>query len=370
VTVTGITVTDTMSGAVCQLHDPVPASLTAGASATIAYHCTYAADPGTGNIKPGLAVPIQLPTEGIEPQTTETIGMQLNLDSTKKVTKPTDAAAPPIDFTDPTTYNNATSVTVYDEKGAPVALTYYFQRTAAKGSGTPAAADDVWDIYLTANGKTVGGTDAAPAAITSITFAANGSKPTAATGGATIDANSNKISMLLNITTAGPNADGVTPLELHGEPNADCKVGDGIEVTIDVTQFASPFGVTDMTQDGFTAGQLSSIGIEDNGVLTARYSNGQTKSAGQIELANFRNLQGLQPLGDNLWAYTYASGDPVTGVAGEGNLGVLQSGALEESNIDLTAELVNMITAQRAYQANAQTIKTQDQVMQTLVNLR
>jgi flagellar hook protein FlgE len=330
----------------------------------------YTADPGTGNIKPGLAVPIQLPTEGIEPQTTEAIGMQLNLDSTKKVTKPTDPAKPVIDFTDPTTYNNATSVTVYDEKGDPVAMTYYFQRTAAKGAGTPPATDDVWDIYLTANGKTVGGTDAAPAAITSITFAANGSKPTAATGGATIDSNTNKISMLLNVTAPGPNSEGITPLELHGKPNEDGTVGDGIEFTIDVTQFASPFGVTDMSQDGFTAGQLSSIGIEDNGVLTARYSNGQTKSAGQIELANFRNLQGLQPLGDNLWAYTHASGDPVVGVAGEGNLGVLQSGALEESNIDLTAELVNMITAQRAYQANAQTIKTQDQVMQTLVNLR
>jgi flagellar hook protein FlgE len=104
--------------------------------------------------------------------------------------------------------------------------------------------------------------------------------------------------------------------------------------------------------------------------VTARYSNGQTKSAGQVEVATFRNVQGLQPLGDNVWSYTFASGDPVTGVPGEGNLGVLQAGALEESNIDLTGELVNMITAQRAYQANAQTIKTMDQALQTLVNLR
>ena len=102
----------------------------------------------------------------------------------------------------------------------------------------------------------------------------------------------------------------------------------------------------------------------------ARYSNGQSKPAGQIEIANFRNPQGLQPLGDNAWARTYASGDPVIGVPGDGNLGVLQAGALEESNIDLTGELVSMITAQRIYQANAQTIKTQDQVLQTLVNLR
>jgi flagellar hook protein FlgE len=136
------------------------------------------------------------------------------------------------------------------------------------------------------------------------------------------------------------------------------------------TQYGSAFGVTDLTQDGYSAGQLTAIAIEGNGIITARYSNGQSRPAGQIEVANFRNPQGLQPLGDNAWGRTFASGDPVNGVPGDGNLGVLQAGALEESNIDLTGELVNMITAQRTYQANAQTIKTQDQVLQTLVNLR
>jgi len=105
-------------------------------------------------------------------------------------------------------------------------------------------------------------------------------------------------------------------------------------------------------------------------VIMARYSNGQSKPAGQLELANFRNPPGLQPLGGNAWASSFKSGDPVVGAAGDGNFGVLQSGSLEESNTDLTGELVNMITAQRAYQANAQTIKTQDAVLQTLVNLR
>jgi flagellar hook protein FlgE len=102
----------------------------------------------------------------------------------------------------------------------------------------------------------------------------------------------------------------------------------------------------------------------------ARYSNGQSRPAGQVEIAHFRNPQGLQPIGDNAWARTYASGDPIGGVPGDGNFGVLQAGALEESNIDLTGELVEMMTAQRIYQANAQTIKTQDQVLQTLVNMR
>ena len=125
-----------------------------------------------------------------------------------------------------------------------------------------------------------------------------------------------------------------------------------------------------MTQDGYAPGQLNSITVENNGIVMARYSNGQSKPAGQIEVANFRNPQGLQPLGDNAWGRTFTSGDPVLGTPGNGNLGVLQSGALEESNVDLTGELVNMITAQRTYQANAQTIKTEDQIMQTLVNMR
>ena len=96
----------------------------------------------------------------------------------------------------------------------------------------------------------------------------------------------------------------------------------------------------------------------------------RSKPAGQIELATFRNPQGLSPLGGNVWARTFASGDPTVGTPGTGNLGALQASALEESNVDLTGELVNMITAQRVYQANAQTIKTQDAVLQTLVNLR
>jgi len=125
-----------------------------------------------------------------------------------------------------------------------------------------------------------------------------------------------------------------------------------------------------MSQDGYTAGQLTGVSVDNSGKIIAQYSNGQTKAAGQVELANFRNVQGLAPQGGNSWKQTSASGGPTVGVAGDGNLGVLNAGSLEESNVDLTAELVSMITAQRDYQANAQTIKTMDQAMQTLVNLR
>jgi len=136
------------------------------------------------------------------------------------------------------------------------------------------------------------------------------------------------------------------------------------------TENGSSFAVTDLTQDGYAPGQLTGIQVGNDGIVQARYSNGQSKPAGQVELASFRNPQGLQTMGGNVWIRTVASGDAVVGVPGDGNMGALQSGALEESNVDLTAELVNMMTAQRTYQANAQTIKTQDQVLQTLVNLR
>ncbi|HNT37776.1 MAG TPA: flagellar hook protein FlgE [Rubrivivax sp.] len=323
----------------------------------------YEADLGTGQIRPGLAVPIKLPTGGIAPQATSKIDMQLNLDATKAVIP----AIGTIDFVDAGTYNNATSVTAYDDKGAPVALTYYFRHTSGPSETSPSD-PDIWEVYVTANGRTVfpamAADNSAPQPMVTLEFDPSGGKlaaftPNAAITDSDFDAatGANRLGFAIQVTA--PDGNGIVP-----QPIAIASLA------FDVTQFASPFGVTDMKQNGFAAGQLVSIGIEDNGIVTARYSNGQTKSAGQIEIANFRNLQGLQPLGDNLWAYTHASGDPITGVPGEGNLGVLQAAALEESNIDLTGELVNMITAQRAYQANAQTIKTQDQVLQTLVNLR
>jgi flagellar hook protein FlgE len=295
----------------------------------------YPAD-GSGAIQPGAATSLQLPTSGINPQVTSEIDIEFNLDSRAASTAP--AAAPQIDFTDPTTYNNATSLNVYDQRGQDVALTFYFQKSAT----------DTWNVFVTANGTTVGGTALAPTPITTMTFPASGAVPTAPAGAITLN------------VPASTNAAGAATLAIPGIQ---------LDLTA-ATQFGAGFGVTDMSQDGFAPGQLSSIAIENNGIVMARYSNGQSRPAGQIEIASFRNPQGLQPLGGNGWARTFTSGDPVLGTPGTGNFGVLQSGALEESNVDLTGELVNMITAQRIYQANAQTIKTMDQTMQTLVNMR
>lgn len=136
------------------------------------------------------------------------------------------------------------------------------------------------------------------------------------------------------------------------------------------TQFGAAFGVTKLTQDGFTSGQLIGFNIGPDGIILGRYSNGVSNPLGQVALATFPNMQGLQPLGSNEWAVSSVSGEPVVNAPGAGNNGVLQTSSTEDSSVDLTAELVNMITAQRNYQANAQTIKTMDAVMQTLINMR
>lgn len=144
-------------------------------------------------------------------------------------------------------------------------------------------------------------------------------------------------------------------------------------LTIDfssATQFGSAYDVNSLTQDGYGPGRLAGVSIDPDGMILARYTNGKSKLMGQIAMVTFQNPNGLVPQGNNMWAESAASGQSLVGAPGTGSRGVIQAGAVEDANVDLTQELVNMITMQRAYQANAQTIKTQDQVLQTLVNLR
>jgi len=228
---------------------------------------------------------------------------------------------------------------VYDDKGQEVALTYYFQKTA----------EDTWNVYATANGVPLNGTEDAPEAlIQDMAFAPNGGTLTNPTDPVAVDVPQ------VDLLTGGKSL-AITGLlfDLKG-----------------ATQYGSKFSVTNLSQDGYAPGDLTGVVVDKLGIVNAQYSNGLSKPAGQVVLASFNNPQGLQPLGGNVWASTHSSGDPVIGPAGQGSIGTLQAGALEESNVDLTAELVNMIVAQRSYQANAQTIKTEDQLLQTLVNLR
>lgn len=298
-----------------------------------------------GTLVPGQAQPLTLPTAGIKPSVTSSVGLELNLDARQAPKLDSTGALLPVDFNDAKTYANATAVNVYDSKGQEVALTYFFQKTAV----------DSWSVYASANGTAVNpDANGKPQAISTLTFPSDGSAP-------------------INLNDATLPFPPVS-FDVPATSNAQGAVTEPISgVHLDMaglTQYGAVFGVTNVTQDGFPPGKLSSIAIGNDGVVMATYSSGQSTPIGQVELASFRNVQGLRALGGNVWGSTYDSGDPVTGTPGTGNLGILQSGAVEESNVDLTAELVNMMVAQRIYQANAQTIKTQDSVLQTLVNLR
>lgn len=287
-------------------------------------HLTGYAANGAGAIVASTPVDLQVSTADLAPAATTTSSVVLNLDSRATTLSP--AAFNP---TITSTYQSATSLSTFDSLGNAHTLTMYFLKTAANS----------WDVFATNDGVQVG---AGP--IGALNFKSDGSIDTATT--------------TLPFSLSTPVSTGaITPLAF----------------TLDFTgstQFGSAFGVNQITADGYASGKLSGFSVAADGTIQARYSNGQSRPQGQISLANFTNPQGLQPLGDSNWAQTAASGQPLVGAPGTGNLGVVQSGALEESNVDLTAALVEMITAQRVYQANAQSIKTQDAVLQTLVNLR
>ncbi len=147
-----------------------------------------------------------------------------------------------------------------------------------------------------------------------------------------------------------------------------------LALTVDLngtTQYGNVNDVRNLSQDGYTSGSLIGFEIADDGRIVGKYGNEQSTLLGQVVLSTFVNPGGLVSQGGNLWAESAASGSPLTGTPGKGSkLGALVSGALESSNVDLTAELVNLIVAQRTYQANTQTVKTQDQVVQALINMR
>lgn len=286
-----------------------------------------------GTISNGAPETLRITNTALAPQSTADYDVNLNLDSGQPI------IAAVFDPDDPATYTNQTSVGVYDSLGNSHTLsTYYVNRgPAVPGDG------NTWDVYATLDGVPVGYVPpAAPVALTSITFS---------TGGVAVP-------VPPPVTASVTLSNGATSPQ-------DISVN-----FAGTTQYALEFGVRDQTQDGYTAGNLVSFNLSPDGQIVGSYTNGQTNVLGQVALASFANPNGLTPQGDNAWVETAVSGPPLVSTPGNSGLGVVQSSAVEESNVDLTSELVAMITAQRIYQANAQTIKTEDQIMQTLVNLR
>lgn len=293
-----------------------------------------------GKIQTGSPSPININTADILPLATTGVVGTLNFDSRK--TTPTTT----FDFTDPTTYNDSTAITTYDSLGNAHNIQSFFVKNA-----TP----NTWDVYTAADGVILNG----GATTGQLVFSASGLIDPALT---------TPIPPALPSVTFTPTTTSTAVPPVTTNTGAlDMTVAFNFNAS---TQFGSSFSINKLTQDGYTSGRLASFSTGADGTILGSYSNGQTRALGQIVLSNFVNPNGLKSLGGNAWAESSESGAPLTGSPSTGSLGVLQSSAVEDSNTDLTAELVNMITAQRFYQANAQTIKTQDQVLQTLVNLR
>ncbi|MBN9430331.1 MAG: flagellar hook protein FlgE [Burkholderiales bacterium] len=276
-----------------------------------------------GEVNPGMPVELKLQTRDVAPRATDAAVVTVNLASTATV--PT----APFSVNNGSTYSGAVPLGVYDSQGGDHTVTMYFRKTG----------DNTWDVYAATDGTLMN----SGAAVGTFTFDVDG-----------------------RLATTSP-----TTLTLNVPVPA--AVGGTLTVPIDMskmTQQGSSFSVFEQSQTGYAPGRLAGFSVGADGTIMSRYTNGQTLAQGQVVLANFANPQGLLSLGGNQWVETSDSGVPLVGAPGTGSLGDLKSGALEQSNVDLTAELVNMITAQRVYQANAQTIRAQDQLLQTIVNLR
>ena len=267
---------------------------------------------------------LQVDFADIEPKETENVGFVMNLDSRDEVLEPFDPAVR-------STYNYTTSTTVYDSLGSAQIATLYLHKDT----------DTSWTAHLFVDGAEV-----SDPAGEELTFDGTGSL-VAVNGAADTD-----------FTTQVYNpSSGATPMDMTVDLSG-------------VTHFEALSGVNQITQDGYASGRLEDFDIDASGVLFGRYSNGQAKTMGQITLSGFPNEPGLQQLGNSTWGETFGSGEPATGAPGSASLGLIQAGALENSNVDITQELVAMIGAQRSFQANAQVISTGDTLTQTVINIR
>jgi len=265
---------------------------------------------------------------------------------------------------DQRTFNHATTTTIFDSLGNSHEVSQFYVKQPSPGNGVGVSE---WSVYLQVDGEFVGGTDTNP-----------------------YQARFNQDGNLQSIN-GDPNGqiliDDWTPKNSDGTPNgADGPPAPGVNISTPIpeppttsafvlnlaetTQYGSEFGVTDQQQNGFTTGRLSGLDVSGEGVLFARYTNGQSKSLGQVALASFSNTNGLSPVGETSWVETFESGQPIIGAPDTGTLGSIKASSVEESNVDLSEELVNLIIAQRNYQANAKTIETSDAVTQTIINLR
>lgn len=296
-------------------------------------------------------VPVQLPASTGAPQASTEVEIGLNVDATATALDPAN-----FDPTASNTYSHSTSTTVFDSLGASHVMSYYFVHDLP-GSATNAGGDpNQWALFAYLDGAEVdinGGTTV-----------------THPSGGVPV----NQDIGILNFNPDGSYASS-TPVLLETVNMALTNGAFPLSVIHDfanntTTQYSAEFSVSTLDPDGFSTGQLTGLDISEDGMLRATFSNGVSNPLGQIALADFPNSQGLRNLGGASWAETIDSGAVITGSAGTGRFGLVQSGALEASNVDLTQQLVNLITAQRNFQANARSIETSNAITDTIIQIR
>lgn len=290
-------------------------------------------------------IPLRLPDSAGTPQSTAKIDLGINLP----------AGVSPLDITafDPeisNTYTSSTSVNIYDSLGDTHISALYFVRDSA--------ANNQWAMYTYIDGDPVFLDDGAGSPIDHATFAFDN------TGALDVSTMVPTTFQTLPLGGADNNLTGWT-----GGPDPDQVFIVDI-ANNNPTQFASPFTVNSLKQDGFAIGRLTGLDVSVDGVIRASYTNGQTVAVGKIALARFTNSQGLSQIGNTSWAATTESGEALSGEANTSSFGTVRSGALELSNVDLTAELVGLITAQRNFQANAKSIETSNAITQAIINIR
>jgi flagellar hook protein FlgE len=288
---------------------------------------------------------LRLPETSGVPRATGTLQITANLPSDAEVipNNPRFTAANPyvFDRTNPLTYNESTSTTVYDTLGTGHLATVYYVRRSEPAGATPTS---TWDAHVVIDSVEQSTTPGAPTPVpVSLTFDALGrlSAPASAIPLAPYDP-----------------GNGADPLQLNFLPGAAS------------TQVSDPFTILSLRQDGFPPGKLDSVSVDPNGVVRAGFSNGQTEALGKVVMVNFTNPNGLAQVGDSHFRNTGISGNPLLGEAGSSGFGSIISGSIERSNVDITEELVNLITAQRNFQANAKAIETDNAMTQSILNIR
>ena len=338
----------------------------------------YAADEN-GDIDLGNETRLRIEAFNLPPNQTTNVEIGVNLDATLPAPDPTQY--PNFDPDDQNTYNHASSLTVYDSEGIPHIATMYFRKDQPDPATIGTDVHNDWFVYVEIDGELVNnqgtvdpGTGEAPVDIGGtdtyyafpLKFNELGQMDNVAGNGQFLIEDWIPATQIQ--TVSGSNAEPAGPGTTAGVLDENTS-----EFLIDLrgsTQFGDEFNIDFIRQDGYGPGNLVGTEIAENGTLFARYTNGQALTLGQILLADFPNPQGLTPLGDTTWGESFTSGPPVPGLATTGAFGALNSGALEDSNVDISEELVNLILAQRNFQSNAKTIETNNAITQTIINLR